>query len=176
MATHDVPMRVNLRKNTDAKSAQYGHLYPYIDRTGTIDIRGLIKYIASRNTNFGRETVEGVTTLFSETIFDMLSIGVAVKLTSIGTFYPTFTSRKGGVTSVEEAKKLGADNLIEGVHVRFLPDSTKLDAITSRKFKERCVLRLSMLQTVTKKMVEGKEKKFFTYTPIYQEDKVEPEP
>ena len=176
MATHDVQVRVNLRKNSNAKSPEYNHLYPYIERTGTIDTRGFCKHIAGHNTIYGREVVEGVVALFSNCLFELLSIGVAVKLDSIGTFYPTLTSRKGGATSLEEARMVGADDLVTGIHVRFLPDSTKLDDTTSKKFKERCSLKLNMLQTITKKTVGDKKKYIYSYTPIYQDEETQPEP
>ena len=77
-------------------------------------------------------------------------------------------SREGGVATEAEAVALGADNLVEGVHVRFLPDSTKLDNITSKKFKERCTLKLHMRQFITHKVIDGKETTLYTYKPINQ--------
>jgi len=168
MKTNQVVMRINLRENTNEKSDQFGRLYPYIDRVNTITQRGLCEHIADGDTIFGREVIEGVVTLFSKNIFDYLSMGVAVQLDSIGIFYPTVVSREGGVANEEEAVRLGADDLVQGIHVRFLPDSTKLDNITSKKFKERCALQLHMRQTITHKVVEGKEVTLYNYTPINQ--------
>ena len=171
--TNQVVMRINLRENTNEKSDQFGRLYPYIDRVNTITQRGLCEHIAESDTIFGREVIDGVVTLFSKNIFDYLSMGVAVQLDSIGIFYPTVVSRKGGVANEEEAVRLGADDLVEGIHVRFLPDSTKLDNITSKKFKEQCSLQLHMRQTITHKVVEGKEVTLYNYTPINQANDAE---
>ena len=168
MATNQVVMRINLRENTNSKSEQYGNLYPYIDRVNTISQRGLCEHIAESDTVFGRAVIDGVVTIFSQTIFDYLSMGVAVQLNGIGTFYPTVVSREGGVADEAEAVRIGADELVKGIHVRFLPDSTKLDNITSKKFKERCSLQLHMRQHITHKVVEGKKVTIYNYTPINQ--------
>lgn len=169
-------MRVNLRENTNRKSDQFGQLYPYLDRMGTIDQRGLCEQIASSDTIFGRAVIDGVTTLFSKKIFENLAMGVAVQLTGIGTFYPTLKSRPGGVSSVTEAKAFGANNIVEGIHVRFLPDSTDLDNITSKEFKKRCSLKLNMLETVNVTDVEGKKVYKHSYEPIYEIDDSDPTP
>lgn len=97
MATHDVEVRVNLRANQNEKSDQFGRLYPYLDRTSTINQRGLCDRIAKTDTIFGREVIDGVVTIFQKTVFDCLAEGVAVQLNGVGTFYPTLVSRKGGV-------------------------------------------------------------------------------
>lgn len=176
MATHDVEVRVNLRANQNEKSDQFGRLYPYLDRTSTINQRGLCDRIAKTDTIFGREVIDGVVTIFQKTVFDCLAEGVAVQLNGVGTFYPTLVSRKGGVASCAEAVKLGADDIVTGVHVRFLPDGTKIGSITSKKFKERCSLKLNMLQEIAYKTVEGKEVPQYTYRPIYQVANAKPDP
>ena len=177
MATTEVEMRVNLYKNGNRKSDYYGHFYPYLDRTGTLNTRGLCKHMSSHNSVFGREVIEGVVTMFSNCIVEMLSVGVAVQLNGIGTFYPTLKSRPGGAETKEEACALGPDNLVEGIHVRFLPDGTKLDNITSKKFKERCTLKFHMLKEFED--VDdgtGNMKRMYTYTPVRQKDVPEPDP
>lgn len=176
MATHDVEMRVNLRKNTNEKSDQFGHYYPYLDRISTLDTRGLVKHIASHNTIYGREVIEGVVTLFSNCIMELLSTGVAVKLTSIGTFYPTLKSRPGGAATLDEARNYGADDLVTGVHVRFWPDGTDLDDITSKTFKERCTLKLHMIEEITVTTVGDKKVYRHTYKPVYEKDENDPNP
>ena len=57
MATNQVEMRVNMRENTNRKSDQYGQLYPYLDRMGTINQRGLCEQIASSDTIYGRAVI-----------------------------------------------------------------------------------------------------------------------
>lgn len=172
----DVEMRVNLRENTNEKSDQFGNLYPVIDRYSTLDTRGFCKHVASHNSIYGRDVIEGVATLFANCTVELLSMGIAVQMTGFGTFYPTLQSRPNGVQSAKEAVELGADNIVEGIHVRFLPDSTKLDNITSKKFKERCTLKLHMFEEVTATVVDGKTVYTHTYTPISEKAKETPQP
>ncbi len=152
-------------------------LYPFIDRISTLDTRGLCIHIAGHNTVYGREVIEGVVTLFSGCIIEMLSMGVAVKLNGIGTFYPSYKSRYGGAANIDEARALGADEIVTGIHVRFLPEGADLDNITSKKFKERCALKFHMLEEITYKTVEGKKVAQHTYKPIDEvDDAVPPTP
>ncbi len=173
----DVEIRVNMRENTNQKSDQYGHFYPYIDRMSTLDTRGLCKHVANHNSIYGREVIEGVVLQITSCTLELLSMGVAVQLTGFGTFYPTLQSRYEGVVSMKEAEELGVDTVVEGIHVRFLPDSTDLDNITSKKFKERCALKYHMLDEVTVTEVDGKKKYTHVYKPISEvANAPEPEP
>ena len=180
MATQNIQVRINLRKNTNRKSDQYGNLYPYIDRQGTLDTRGFCKHMSDHGTMFDRATIEGVMTTMQGCLVELLSQGVAVKLTGIGTFYPSVESVPGGAATIEEAQAKGADGLVKGVHVRFLPDDTKLDDITSKSMKEKCSLTLHQLKEEdgTYTTPGGQIQKVWKYIPIGQPeaDEEEPEP
>ncbi|MBP3767897.1 MAG: hypothetical protein J6I31_06435 [Prevotella sp.] len=178
-ATQQIQMRINLRANSNRKSDFFGRLYPYIDRNGTLDTRGFCKHMSEHNTIYDRSIVEGVMTTMQGCLVELLSQGVGVKLTGIGTFYPTVQSVPGGAESVEEAQTLGADNLVQGVHVRFRPDGTKLDDITSKSMKKNCALTLHMLQVEdgTTTGADGKERKKYKYLPISKyEQQADPDP
>jgi len=182
-AKQTIEMRINLRSNNDRKSDYYGHLYPYIDRSATLDTRGFCKHMSDHNTLFDRATVEGVMTTMQGCLVELLSQGVAVKLTGIGTFYPTAESIRGGAENLDEARTLGADGLIEGIHVRFLPDGTKLDDITSKAMKKNCSLKLHQLQVPDGEYTPAgsdRPRKKYKYEPIFSAGKggsdPEPEP
>lgn len=166
-ATQTIEMRINLRPNNDKKSDFFGKLYPYIDRSATLDMRGFCKHMSDHNTLFDRATIEGVMTTMQGCLVELLSQGVAVKLTGIGTFYPSAQSYPGGADNLDDARAKGAEGLVAGIHVRFLPDGTKLDDITSKAMKKNCTLRLHQLKqdngTTT---VSGKVKKLYKYIPI----------
>lgn len=178
MATQNIQMRINLRANTNRKSDYYGHLYPYIDRQGTLDTRGFCKHMTEHGTMFDRATIEGVMTTMQGCLIELLSQGVAVKLTGIGTFYPSVESVHGGADDLADAEAKGADGLVAGIHVRFLPDGTKLDDITSKTMKSKCSLTLHQLQEEdgTYTTPKGEIKKRYKYTPIGQPEADEPEP
>ncbi len=100
-----------------------------------------------------------------------------VKLDGIGIFYPTTKNVRGGLDSIEAAKATNPSAVLEGIHVRFRPDGTQLDDLTSKAFKEKCSLIWGDLITSEEVMVDGKPKKAYHKTPISNpiEDE-EPEP
>ena len=185
MGTLNIQMRINLRQNTNRKSDYYGFYYPYIDRTGTLDTRGFCKHMTEHGTMFDRATIEGVMTTMQGCLVELLSQGVAVKLNGIGTFYPSAQSIKGGAPTLDEARALGADELVQGIHVRFLPDGTKLDDITSKTMKKNCSLTLHQVQVPDGEYTPAgstKPRKKYKYEPITTSgmedggDEPEPEP
>jgi hypothetical protein len=71
---------------------------------------------------------------------------------------------------------MGADNLVNDVHIRFLPDGKKLDGITSKTMKAKCSLMLHLLQQKdgTYTTPKGEIKKRYKYVLIGQPE-VDPE-
>ena len=179
MATvNSIELRVNLRANNNEKSDQFGRLYAELDRNRTLSLRGLAKHISEHGSIYTRDIVEGVLTKLCQCIPELLAQGQPVKLDGLGTFYPTAMSVKGGIEDLEAAKAMSPTNALQGVHVRYLPDGTKLDDLTSKAFKERCSLVWGNLIEITgtKTSASGKTK-----TPIYKltpisNPIVEPEP
>ena len=68
MAKDKIAVRVNLRQNTNQKSDQYGHYYPYLDKNHTLSLRGLARHIADHGSIYTRDVVQGVLTQLSECI------------------------------------------------------------------------------------------------------------
>ncbi len=73
-----------------------------------------------------------------ECIPELCAQGVPVKLDGLGTFSPYIESTKDGATTLADAQGASPADFVAGVHVRFIPDGTDLDNITSRVFKEKC--------------------------------------
>ena len=173
---NSIELRVNLRANNNEKSDQFGRLYAEIDRKRTLSLRGLAKHISDHGTIYTRDIVEGVLTKLCQCIPELLSQGQPVKLDGLGTFYPTAQNHSGGLASIEEAKNISPDDQVEGVRVRFLPDGTKLDDMTSKSFKQRCSLVWGNLIEITGyKDAQKKYGPIYKLTPI-SNPIVEPEP
>ena len=89
-----------------------------------------------------------------------------MRLDPLGTFLPTCSVDK---PLADIAAMEGADpnEVVKGVHIRFLPYGVEDDNITSRRFKEEyCSLEFRNIidtQTVT---IDGKSKKVITLKPI----------
>ena len=61
---------------------------------------------------------------------------------------------------------LNPNDIVKAIHIRFLPDSTKLDNLCGPKFKDACTLELRNIISTQKVMVNGKEKNVTTLKPI----------
>ncbi|MBQ3699050.1 MAG: hypothetical protein II886_03980, partial [Prevotella sp.] len=56
-------------------------------------------------------------------------------------FYPTVESTKNGITKPDIlAGKWNASTYVKAIHIRFRPEGTTEDDITSRSFKDQCAL------------------------------------
>ena len=173
---NSIEVRVNLRKNNNEKSDQFGRYYPSIDRRRTLSLRGLSKHISDHGSIYTRDVVEGVLTKLTQCIPELLSQGIPVKLDGLGTFYPTIEAVNGGIESIEAAKEVSAASVVEGVHVRFTPENAELDRITSKAFKDRCTLVWGDEVEITGyKDAQKKYGPIYRKTPI-SNPTVEPEP
>ena len=168
MATvNSIELRVNLRANTNEKSDQFGRLYAELQRNRTLSLRGLAKHISDHGSIYTIDIVYGVLAKLCQCIPELLAQGQPVKLDGLGTFYPTAKNEHGGLESVEAAKNLTPEQAVEGVRVRFLPDGTKLDDMTSKAFKDRCSLVWGNLIEITGyKDAQKKTGPIYKLTPI----------
>lgn len=166
---NSIEMRVNLRKNTNEKSDQFGKLYAELDVNKTLSLRGLAAHIAEHGSIYTRDVIVGVLTKLSECIPELVAQGQPVKLDGLGTFYPTAKNVPGGLADIAAAKATTPAAVVEGVHVRFDPDGTKLDDLTSKSFKQRCSLTWGNLIEITGTVpsATGKtQKNVYKLTPI----------
>ena len=168
MATvNSIELRVNLRANNNEKSDQFGRLYAELQRNRTLSLRGLAKHISDHGSIYTIDIVYGVLAKLCQCIPELLAQGQPVKLDGLGTFYPTAKNEHGGLESVEAAKNLTPEQAVEGVRVRFLPDGTKLDDMTSKAFKDRCSLVWGNLIEITGyKDAQKKTGPIYKLTPI----------
>ena len=177
MATvNSIELRVNLRANNNEKSDQFGRLYAELQRNRTLSLRGLAKHISDHGSIYTIDIVYGVLAKLCQCIPELLAQGQPVKLDGLGTFYPTAKNQNGGLENVEAAMNLTPEQAVEGVRVRFLPDGTKLDDMTSKAFKDRCSLVWGNLIEITGyKDAQKKTGPIYKLTPI-SNPIVEPEP
>ena len=141
--THFVTMRYNLRKFNNDKSKVHNKFYAEVERRKTLSTRGLAKHMSDHQSIYSFDVVLGVLGKLSTCIPEMVGTGVPVKLEGIGTFYPTMESEPTDTVS-----EFSQEN-IKGVHLRFLPESSDLDNVTSRVFKEKCSLEAANVIEVT---------------------------
>ncbi len=132
MAKNRIEFKLATRENNNKKSVGYHKHYLVPAESSTLSQRGFIDHMTAHGLSVPRALIEAVLSQISQCIPELCAEGTGVKVDGLGIFYPTVKST--GANSAKEASV--AENL-QGVRVRFRPDSTKLDNITSRVFKEK---------------------------------------
>ncbi len=141
-----------------------------VNSDGSLLNAALAQHIAGHGSIYTRDIVEGVLNKFSQCIPELVAQGVGVKLNGIGIFYPTAQSEPGGLASKAAVAGSNPNDAVKGIHVRFKPDNTTLDKLTSKAFKAKCSLQWGDFDEITKTTRgEGADAKVIrthTYTPI----------
>ena len=166
MATNEIKMGINLRQNKNVKNSGYSKYYPEVDVQETLTLKGFAKHMSDHGSIYSLDLIEGVLKKITQCLPELISQGVPIRLDPLGTFLPTCSVDK---PLADIAAMEGADpnEVVKGVHIRFLPYGVEDDNITSRRFKEEyCSLEFRNIidtQTVT---IDGKQKKVTTLKPI----------
>jgi hypothetical protein len=167
MATEKIAMGINLRQNKIVGSSAYGKYYPEVDQQKTLSLRGFAKHMTDHGSLYGRAIVEGVLMQITECLPELVAQGVPVQLGNLGTFYPTAeVAKNGAVNDIPDMDGLNPNDIVKAIHIRFLPDATKLDNLCGPKFKDACTLELRNIIDTQEVTVDGKKKKVQTLKPI----------
>ena len=167
MASQKIAMGINLRQNKIEGSSAYGKYYPEVDQQKTLSLRGFAQHMTDHGSIYGRAIVEGVLMQITECLPELVAQGVPVQLGSLGTFYPTAEVKKdAAVANIAAMDGLNPNDVVKAIHIRFLPDSTKLDNLCGPAFKDHCTLELRNIIATQKVVINGKEKSVTTLKPI----------
>ena len=167
MATQKIAMGINLRQNKIIGSSAYGKYYPEVDTQKTLSLRGFAKHMTDHGSLYGRAIVEGVLMQITECLPELVAQGVPVQLGNLGTFYPTAeVAKDAAVLDIPQMDGLNPNDIVKAIHIRFLPDATKLDNLCGPKFKDACTLELRNIIDTQKVTVNGKQKTVTTLKPI----------
>ncbi|SEF99901.1 hypothetical protein SAMN05216354_2402 [Xylanibacter ruminicola] len=167
MATEVIAFPVNLRKNANPLNAAYGKYYPEADTREPLNLKGFARHIAEHGKLVDYPMAVLVLQNIVSCLKEMVVQGQPVKLDGFGTFSPTIESDgRMAQSSVEKALEVGIDNLIEGVHLRFTPENTKGEKLTSRALKGECTFKAAYVVAAKKKTIDGKERRYQEKIPI----------
>ena len=136
MADKRVAMQYDLYQNKNHDSQAFGKWYAEPVVHSTLNLKGFARHIHEHNGTYRESVIKGVMGEMVECLTEMVSQGIGVKLDGLGTFKPTFEC-KGAPT----ADDFSVGENILGIHIRFLPEGTKDEELTSRKFKDKCTLK-----------------------------------
>ena len=115
----------------DSESVMYGKWYARLKSVETMSMTKLAKHISEHGSVFTEDVVEGVMKKFKTCLLEMLLESKKVKVAGLGTFYLTCECQKGGADKEED---FNVNQHLKALHIRFLPDQTAEDNISSREF------------------------------------------
>ena len=166
MATNEIKLGINLRQNKNSKNAGYGKYYPEVDTQTTLTLRGFAKHMSDHGSIYGLDLIEGVLKKITQCLPELISQGVPVRLDPLGTFLPTCDVDKP-LLNIPAMEGADPNEVVKGVHIRFLPYGVEDDNITSRRFKEEyCSLEFRNIIDTQEVTVDGKKKKVTTLKPV----------
>ena len=139
--TNSAVLGINLRKNTNSKSLAYGKYYPEVDRQKTLTIRGFAQHMIDHGCVFDRGDIESILIKVTECLPELVAQGIGVQLGELGIFYPS-AEVKNPVISIPAMEGLDPRDVVKAIHIRFLPNSSKLEDLSGPAFKDRCTLEL----------------------------------
>ena len=166
MASNEIKLGINLRKNKNSKNAGFGKYYPEVDTQSTLSLKGFAAHLAKHGCIYGLDIIEGVLKKITQCLPELISQGVPVELAPLGRFVPTCSVDKP-VLNIPAMEGADPNDVVKGVHIRFYPYGVEDDNITSRRFKqEYCSLEFRNIVDTQEVTLNGKTKKVQTLKPI----------
>ena len=138
---------INFKQNTNSQSAGYGKYYPEVDRQKTLSTRGFAEHMIAHGSKYGLEDIVAILRMFSTCLPELLAMGIGIKLDGLGIFLPYAESKKG--ITKQEMASVSPRDVVKAIHIRFQPDSTKLDDLSGPAFADRCSLELRSVVLLT---------------------------
>ena len=167
MASEVISFPVNLRKNKNQYNAGYGNYYAEADAKEPLNLKGFARHLSDHGKLVDYPMAVLVLQNIVSCLKELVTQGQPVKLDGFGTFSPTIESDgKKAVSTVEGSLEVGIDNLIAGVHLRFTPENSKGEKLTSRALKEECTFKAAYVIESKKKTIDGKERTYQEKIPI----------
>ena len=158
-------MGINLRQNKNSKNAGYGKYYPEVDLQKTLTIRGFAQHMIDHGSKYSRGDIENILSMVTECLPELVAQGIPVQLGDLGIFRPTCET-KDSVGSIAAMEGLNPNDIVKAIHIRFIPNQTKLDNLAGPAFKDQCSLELRNIIDTEKVTVDGKQRSVTTLLPI----------
>ena len=154
MAVNNLPFMIALEQNKNDESTAFGKWYGVAySPQDTLSLRGLIERVAFEQSIYSRDVIEAVVARLTKVMTELIQSGESVKWDGLGTFQPRIESL--GSIDVES---FDPNTMIKGVHIRFIPEGQKGEALTSRKFRDMCTLQLAGVWEKETIILDGQKK------------------
>ena len=152
MADKKIAMEYRVVQNKIADSIGFGKWYAQPVVKDVLNLKGFAKHLHDHNGTFKTSVIKGVLEELVECLVEMMTQGVGVKLDGLGTFRPTFECE-----STVSADDFDINTHLKGIHIRLIPENTKDEELTSRKFMSKVLLRKRDEPVATPVETEGGE-------------------
>ena len=101
----------------------------------------------------------------SDCLPELVAQGIPVQLGELGIFRPTCEA-KDSVANIAAMEGLNPNEVVKAIHIRFIPNQSKLDNLAGPAFKDQCSLELRNIIDTETVMIGGKKKTLTTLLPI----------
>ena len=122
-------------QNNNMESKAYKKWYARIRSVETLNTRRLANHISEHGSIYTPDVVYGVLEKFRSCLVEQLLNSKKVKIEGLGTFYASMECTKGGAASED---KFNTNEHIQGIHIRFLPETSQEMNLSSREFLKKC--------------------------------------
>jgi len=123
-----------VKQNQNSFSAAFGKWYAQIKNLETLNTRKLANHISEHGSIYTPDVVYGVLEKFRSCLIEMLLNSKKVKIEGLGTFYCTLENQKNGALKKED---FNVNKHLKALHIRFLPEQTTEENISSREFLKK---------------------------------------
>ena len=120
-----------VKQNQNSSSVAFGKWFAQVKTLETLNTRKLAQHISEHGSIYTPDVVYGVLEKFRSCLIEMLLESKKVKIEGLGTFYTTLENTKGGAQSKD---KFNVITHLKALHIRFLPEQTTEENISSRQF------------------------------------------
>ena len=177
MARNEITFLVNLRKNLMTTSKSYGAYFGEAEKKEPLNLKGFARHMTEHGKLADYSMVVLVLQQLVDCMTELICQGQPVKLDGLGTFYPTIENKLLGSYTVEG---YSPQEHIKGVHLRFRPEGSQGEDLTSRALKGDCTFEAYQLVKTLYKTVDGKKKSYQQRTPLstyaVQQAEADPDP
>ena len=120
-----------VKQNQNSHNTSFGKWFAKVKSLETLNTRKLAQHISEHGSVYTPDVVYGVLEKFRSCLVEMLLNSKKVKIEGLGTFYCTIENTKRGALKKED---YNVQKHINGLHIRFLPEQTTEENISSRQF------------------------------------------
>ena len=121
-------------KLTDANWETSAAYYAKAVSLETLSQRDMAKHISSHGSPYTVDVVMGVLEAYRNCLVEQLLESKKVKIDGLGTFYVTIANKEGGE---KDLTKFNISNIAQGLRLRFLPDASQEENLSSKEFLKK---------------------------------------